>query len=278
MTLPTYTTPATDQLCKEIAKKSKGVCFLGFSRGKDSLAAWLQLKRYFKEVIPFHCASYPGLKHVKQTLDYYERVMGDPIIRLVGEEVPMSLARMMYQTLDDFEECEALETPDFSKLDIVEELRYTYNLPRAWCAFGINMNDSIDRRIYCQKVGGKNPQNLTFYPTYDWETKELRKAIRESGVKLSGEYKWTSRTLGGVPSATCNKVYMQHYPEDWERIQAIYPLALAKTLREKYLDTAFERRKAMGIVSDESAEDIEMEESAADAMPDVQGYDIEGED
>lgn len=267
LTLPTFKTEATDALCKEIAKKSKGVVFLGFSRGKDSLAAWLNLKRYFKKVIPFHCASYPGLKHVKDTLDYYEEAMETKILRLVGEELPLCLANMMYQTCDDLEELEELETPHFSKLDIVESLRYEFNLPKAWCAFGIAMSDSIDRRIYCQKTGGKNPQNKTFYPCFDWPRAEIVDAVRQSGLMLSGEYRWTSRTLGGVPSATCNKIYREHYPEDYERIRSMYPLTEAKTIRERMLDRAYERRRAEGIVADESMED---EDDGIDAMPEME--------
>ena len=249
----------THQLNLEIAKKSHGVCFLMFSRGKDSLAAWLNLKRYFTRIIPVHCASYPGLKHVKDALDYYERMMETKIIRLVGEELAMALPRAMYQTWDDIEELEELDTPDFSKLDIIEQLRHDFNLPRAWCAVGLSMNDSIDRRIYIQKTGGKNKSNLTWYPNADWPRAEIIRAVRESGVKLSGEYRWACRTLGGVPSATVNRILREHYPEDWDRVQAMYPLAWAKTLREKYLDLAWERRKADGIVEDETAEEVEVE-------------------
>ena len=72
MFLPTFNTDVTDALCKEIANKSKGVCFLGFSHGKDSVLAFLQLSRYFKRIIPFHCASVPHLKFVDAILDYYE--------------------------------------------------------------------------------------------------------------------------------------------------------------------------------------------------------------
>lgn len=269
--LPSFKTEETDSLCREIARKSGGVIFCGLSRGKDSLCAYLFLRRYFKKanIIPFHCASYPGLKHVKETLDYYESVLDTRILRLVGEELPMALPRMMYQTPDDIEELESLDTPNFSKLDILEYLRYEFNLPRAWCAFGIAASDSIDRRIYCNKIKGRNPSNMTFYPCWDWPRAEILKAVRESGVRLSGEYRWSSRTLGGIPSATCNRIYKEHYPEDWNRILAMYPLAEAKTLRELYLDRAFERRKALGIVPDETEADVAEEESAADMMPEM---------
>lgn len=274
LNLPTFSTPDTDELCRTIAKKSKGTVFLGFSRGKDSLCAYLQLLKYFKKdnIIPFHCASFPCLRHVKETLDYYERVLETRILRLAGPELHGCLIRGLYQTADELDELEELDQAEYSMLDRVEYLRYTFNYPRAWCAFGIMANDSIDRQIYCKKIEGRNPQNLTFYPCWDWPRAEVLKAVRDSGVKLSGEYRYAGRTLGGPPSATCNKIYKEHYPEDWNTILAMYPLAEAKTLRELYLDRAYERRKAMGIVQNETEEDIAAEEAAADAMPDIGVY------
>lgn len=196
------------------------------------------------------------MKHVEDTLKYYEDIMETHILRLVGEEVPMALARMMYQLPDDLESVSEMEVEDYSKLDILEYLRYMYNLPRAWCAFGIAASDSIDRRIYCKKTGGQNPQNLTFYPCWDWPRQEILGAVRKSGARLSGEYRWSNRTLGGVPSMTCNRIYEERYPEDWNRVLDLYPLARAKTIREMYLDRAWEERKAAGIVSsDDEADD-----------------------
>lgn len=269
--LPSFRTDATDELCKDIAKRSRGLCFLGFSRGKDSLCAWLQLKRYFKTVIPFHCASVPCLRHVKDTLDYYERAMETRILRLVGPELHECLAMGAYQTVDDLEELESLDKDTFSMLDLLEYLRYEFNYPKAWCAFGIQASDSIDRRIYCNRINGRNPQNLTFYPCWDWPRAEVIKAVRESGLMLSGEYRYVNRTMGGPPSATCNAIYKSHYPEDWERIQALFPLGEAKTLRELYLDRAFERRRAAGIVADDDELAAKAEEAVADEMPDISG-------
>lgn len=269
--LPTYKTEATDKLCLDIAKRSNNVVFCAFSRGKDSLCTYLQLRRFFKKdnIIPFHCASYPGLKHVKDTLDYYERTLETRILRLVGPELHSCLIRGLYQTTEDLVELEDLDKDEFSMLDMLEYLRYEFNLPRAWCAFGIMANDSIDRRIYCNKIQGKNPQNMTFYPCWDWPRAEVLRTIRESGLRLSGEYKYNNRTLGGPPSDSCNRIFREHYPEDWNRVLAMYPLAMAKTLREFYLDRAYEKRKAMGIVPDESQESADEEESAADEMPGI---------
>ncbi len=254
--LPSFKTDATDALCREIAKKSRGVCFLGFSRGKDSLCAWLSLKRYFKRIIPFHSASVPMLRFTEDALRHYEDMMETHILRMVSAEMRLALSRLQYQVPgDDFDEMLEIDDEKFTILDMVEGLRKAYNLPRAWCAFGISQSDSIDRRIYCQKVGGKNPQNLSFYPCYDWPRAEIVDAVRQSGIRLSSEYRFTNRTLVGIPSTTMNGILKKHYPEDWERFLAIYPLAEAKTLRERYLDRAYAERRALGVVADSEGAD-----------------------
>ena len=158
MFLPTFNTETTDALCKEIAKKSKGVCFLGFSHGKDSVLAFLQLKRYFKRIIPFHCASIPNMKFVNAILDYYEYEFQTKILRLMGEDLAISMKRLVYQEPKDADACfdEFGEVEDYNKLDILEYLRKQYNLPRAWCAVVISNNDSIYRVMYFRKKRGRN--------------------------------------------------------------------------------------------------------------------------
>lgn len=243
MNLPEFNTAATDALCKEIAKKSHGTIFLMLSGGKDSLCAWLQLQKYFPRIIPFHCASLPGYEYVDNYLDYLEYKFQTRILRLMGEDLKMALVRHVYQVAPW--ECDLIddsfEDKDFSKLDVLEYLRMKFNLPRAWCAVGISMNDSIDRLIYCRKTGGKNEANRTFYPCWDWPRAALLDAIYESGIEVAPEYKYTKRSMGGVPSATYNKVMMEHFPRDWERTKFWYPLAEVKNYREEMIDNNYQK-------------------------------------
>lgn len=242
MNLPLYSTEATDALCREIAQKSHGVCFAMVSRGKDSLCAWLQLRRYFKRIVPFHCATVPGYRFADEYLDYLEAAFGTKILRMMGEDLKMALARHVYQTSPW--ECDEIDeafpsVEDYTKLDVLDYLRMKFNLPRAWCAVGISQNDSIDRLIYCRKNGGKNPSNRTFYPCYDWPRDEMLNAIWQAEVLVAPEYKYTKRSMGGVPSATYNKVMMEHFPQDWETTRKWYPLAEVKNIREEMIDANY---------------------------------------
>ena len=90
---PTAEHEASAALCAEIAKRSHGVCFLGFSGGKDGLCAWLNLRRYFKRIIPFHCCGFPGMRFRERALEYYEFEFQTRILRLLGEETSTILER-----------------------------------------------------------------------------------------------------------------------------------------------------------------------------------------
>ena len=259
MTLPIYTTEATDSLCREVAKKSHGTIFCMLSRGKDSLVAYMNCLKYFTRVIPFHCASIPGYSYVGEYLDYLESVFNTRILRMMGEDLKMALVRYVYQETPW--ECDRIDETfpdrDYSKLDILEYLRMKFNLPRAWCAVGIGKNDSIDRLIYCRKTGGKNPSNRTFYPCWDWPREELLNAIWESGLDVAPEYKYSKRSLGGVPGAAYNKILMEHFPQDWELTKKWYPLAEVKNVREDMIGANYplwmeqEARKRGGRVDEQ---------------------------
>ena len=241
LNLPRFSTPATDALCAEIAKKSHGTVFCMLSRGKDSLCAYLQLRRFFKRIVAFHCATIPDYQFANEYLDYLEGAFGTRILRMMGEDLKMALVRHIYQ--DSPWECDVIDSvfpdEDYTKLDVLDYLRMKFNLPRAWCAVGISQNDSIDRLIYCRKNGGKNPKNRTFYPCFDWPREEMLNAIWEAGLYVSPEYKYTKRSMGGIPSATYNKVMMEHFPRDWELTKKWYPLAEVKNYREEMIDANY---------------------------------------
>ena len=249
--LPTFSTKASDELCRAIAKKSKGVCFLGFSRGKDSLCAWLNLRKYFSRIIPFHCATLPGLKFAEKALRYYEDAFDCHILRMMDASLSSDLLQGIYQLREDGPFIASLGIRHgwhrFDKLELVEFLRCTYNLPRAWCAFGIQASDSIDRRIYCSKYEGRNDSNKTFYPCWDWPHGKVIETVRGSGLKLSSEYLYSSRTIEGTPSATYTEILREHFPEDYAILRDFYPLCEAKVFRERLNDQVaeeFKRKRA----------------------------------
>ena len=56
---------SSDELCEKMAKECD-TCLLAFSLGKDSVASWLQCRKYFKHVIPFYKYNIPNLEFVEE--------------------------------------------------------------------------------------------------------------------------------------------------------------------------------------------------------------------
>lgn len=75
----TYTSSA--ELCEKMSAECD-TAILAFSTGKDSLAAWLQMRKYFKRIVPYYCYCVPGISFVEDSLRYYEDFFGCHIYRL----------------------------------------------------------------------------------------------------------------------------------------------------------------------------------------------------
>jgi hypothetical protein len=62
--------PPSEQLLTELAAEGNPV-LLGFSRGKDSLAAWLAMREHGIDVVPYHLYSIPGLRFVDDSIAFF---------------------------------------------------------------------------------------------------------------------------------------------------------------------------------------------------------------
>lgn len=86
----------SDELCEYIRAQSETI-LLSFSRGKDSLAAYVQLRRHGFRIVPVHYYLVPGLSFIRESLDYYERVFGCHIYDLPNPSLYRMLDELIYQ-------------------------------------------------------------------------------------------------------------------------------------------------------------------------------------
>jgi len=232
---PLEGTAETRQLCQEISEASGGICFFGFSRGKDSIAAWLFLRRFFKRIIPFHCASVPHLRFVDESLAYYERVFETPILRLMDGQVLGAVDDLVWQPPGSEPIIDELELWHYDMHDVVDLLRQRFQLPNAWCAYAISMFDSIYRRCFVGRCGGRFPRRKSFYPCYNWRREQVIEAVKASGIKLPVDYRMGNRSFSGRPT------YHRHlgkieemFPDDYARIEAMFPMIKAEYVRQVF--------------------------------------------
>ena len=219
-----YTT--SDELCQQMAQECD-TCLLAFSLGKDSIASWVQLRKYFKHVIPFYKYLVPDLEFVEENLQYYEDFFGTHIYRMPHPAFYKMINGGVMQTPERWALIDAnrpfypKEYNDQSPPDI---LRYLLGLPEnVYTAVGLRVSDSPMRRMNVKVHGSVIHSKQSFYPIYDWLKARLVNELKTAGVKLSSDYKLWNNSFDGITYKYLREI-RRVYPRDWQKILDYFPL------------------------------------------------------
>ena len=232
----------SNALCAQIAKETGGVCLLSFSRGKDALAAWLNLSRFFHRIIPFTCAAFPRVKFADDYLAYLERIFGTHILRIQDSGLYDSLDHLDYQYPHDEAEIDGLEMPFYDVQVIADVIRNAFGLPNAWTAYGLNASDSVDRMTIVRACHGRREGNRSFYPNFDWTHSQIMDALKTANIKLSDEYHIASRSFAGGLMPNNLLSIAKRAPKLMKQIRFYYPLIDASLMRCEWRNEKWERK------------------------------------
>ena len=226
--------PESDELCRTIARESGGVCLLSFSRGKDAIAAWLNLSRFFPRIIPFTCAAIPHVPFADEYLAYVERIFGTHVIRLLDGGLYSMVNALRFQWPHDEEWINGMSWPEYDAQDIASTIRSHLGLPRAWTAYGLNASDSIDRMITVRQCHGRYDGTRSFYPNFDWTHSQIMETLRQSNIRLSNEYHIAARSFAGAPMPHTLMAIKRRAPRLFSRLEHYYPLLKASVCRTEW--------------------------------------------
>jgi hypothetical protein len=256
---------SSDDLCAYMHATFGEPVILHFSMGKDSLSTWLQLRRWWKQIIPVYNYLIPGLGFVDKGLAYYEDFFQTKILQYPRDNFMWYLEDVMWQpphrveTLWDY--VPLPREGDYDAYTIEEDIRRRFNCWQAWTAQGMRNADSLTRRTAFKIAGPIRPQYRCFFPIYDWNYERMSRTIREAGVKLTVDYSMFNRSFD-TPRARFLGQIKKHFPEDYERIRFWLPLIDAELLRRKYAaQAATPEEDVDGEVRDLGEEDDEPGES-----------------
>lgn len=214
----------SDELCAQMAEKHNGICLLRFSCGKDAIAAYIQLRRFFKEIIPVYHYLHPDLNFINKSLAYYEGIMGRHIIRVPNSKLYESLNAGTLQTKKSWAFIKKMKLPNFDNDDVNGYIRDDLGLDEnIMTAIGVRQSDSLNRWRSINKYGAINEKRKTFYPVYDWNIERLKNEIRESGIKLPVDYKIWGKSFDGLDYRFI-KPLKDHFPDDYEKLKEFFPL------------------------------------------------------
>jgi hypothetical protein len=214
----------SDQLCEQISSEYDGTCLLHYSCGKDSIASWLQLRRYFKKIVPIYYHATPGLSFVEDYLKYSEDFFKTKIIRLPNPSFLKQLGTGVFQTPESWKIIKQSKLFYYTHENYKDFVKEDYKInDNVLCAVGVRSADSLVRGFVIKKYGAVNLKKKNFYPIFDWNIEKLIKELKESKIKLPDDYKMFGRSLDGIDYRFV-KTIKEQKPEDFEKIKTFFPL------------------------------------------------------
>jgi hypothetical protein len=204
---------------------------LSFSRGKDSIGSWIELKRHFKTIIPVFLYLVPELEFEEESLKYYEDVLKTRIIRVPHPSIYRWLKNFVFQAPGRLEIIEKLRIPNITYDHVFKFVKHDFGIPEnTYVATGVRACDSINRRGSIKLYGPINLKRKTFFPVFDWNSERLYNEIEASGIKLPIDYKLFGRTFDGMDYRFIKPI-KDNMPDDYQKIIDWFPLAELEILR-----------------------------------------------
>jgi len=214
----------SDELCELMAKRTNGVTLLRFSCGKDAIASYIQLKRYFHTIIPIYHYMHPDLDFVNESLEYYEGIIGRHIIRVPNKMLYKHLKTGLFQTKDSWQKIKEFKLPNFDNDEMNDWIKDDLKIDKqVFTGLGVRAADSLIRNRSVKIHGAVNEKRKTFFPVYDWKMERLIKEIQDSGIKLPIDYKIWGKSFDGLDYRFI-KPLKDHFPNDYEKLKQYFPL------------------------------------------------------
>ena len=220
---------SSENLCEFISYKYHGECLLGFSRGKDSIASFFQLKKYFKKITPVYFYALPDLQIEQDSIKYFEDYFQTKIIQYPHPGTYKQINAYLYQLPINKSIIDRIDLPNPTYEDFYEWTREELNMPKDLpVAIGVRKNDSPIRRMAINRYGSYLPNKNKFYPVYDWNITKLREEIKD--VELPIDYKIFGKSLDGIDYRFI-KPLKEYFPQDFEKVKEYFPLIELELLK-----------------------------------------------
>ena len=208
---------------------------LSFSGGKDAVAMWLRVRGKFPRIVPIYFYALPGLSFVERALTYYEDYFGERIVRLPQPGLYQTLEVGTFQSPAQRLVTARCGIESFTRADAMRAALEDRGIDAdsSWTLVGIRAADSLQRRQAMLTTGGVNARRRIAYPVWDWRKDDLLRVFRESGVQLAPDYRVWGQTFDGIDERFMGGL-REHYPEDHERVRALYGAVDADRARWRF--------------------------------------------
>ncbi|WP_440899748.1 hypothetical protein [Actinosynnema sp.] len=224
--------PSSPELLAELREEGNPV-LLGFSRGKDSLAAWLSLRDAGVEVVPYFLYHVPGMSFVDESLADFENFFGVRIHRYPHPALFRWLNTFTFQAPQRLAVIDAVDLPEPSYEEMADMIRADLGLPNAWNCDGVRASDSPNRRMAMTTYGPKREATRKLSIVWDWRVAHVREVIAHHGATLPVDYEWFGRSWDGLDLRFVAPL-AEHRPEDYALILEWFPMAALEVFRARH--------------------------------------------
>jgi hypothetical protein len=216
---------------QRMSDKTGGTCLLAFSTGKDAIASWVELRKYFHTIVPVYYYMIPKLSFIEKTLSYYEDFFQTTVIRLPNPNLYRMLNAGTFQTMTSWKTIHSFQFPKVLREQLCEYVKEDFGIDKgAYTAIGNRMYDNMMRYRAITKYGPVNDKIKTFFPIYDYKIADVVKSIKEAGVKLPVDYRIWGKTFDGLDYRFIRPV-RDLYPDDYEKIRELFPFIDLEIMR-----------------------------------------------
>lgn len=224
------TGPALYEKCREMGGDT---LVLAFSRGKDSICMWLELREYFT-IIPYYCYVVPGgLSFERDSLEYYEEFFGQHIARFVHPIFWKNMNDFVFQPPERVRMIRTLNYPNYTQAMLAQIVGGRRGLTDHYTAFGYRAADDMRRRTLVLREGPLGDTSFRyFWPIWDWNKERVAARIQGADVALSADYAFWGRTNTAL-DYEYSSVLRDSFPDDWATLCFWYPLLDAEMFRHE---------------------------------------------
>lgn len=228
--------PHDEALWEKILEASPRI-FLAFSCGKDSIAAWLALRKWggIKDcnIIPYYMFLVPNLSFINNSLDYFEQFFQTKIKRIPHPSLYRMINNLVFQPPENcsiIERC-CFTEPSFD--DILARMSREMGFSEQPIAVnGVRCCDSIYRRLSIERHGPLHGKKCS--AIWNWNKAKTMGIIKDFKCKLPVDYDsdMFGRSFDGIDYRFLEPV-RRRFPDDYQKILDLFPMADLELFRRE---------------------------------------------
>jgi len=201
---------------------------VGFSGGKDSVVTLDLCVKHFARVEAYFLYYVPGLSFQERMLQWAERRYGITIYRLPHFEMAEFLKCGAFRPVD-------LDVPTLSVADFYAHLRAHFGIH--WIAAGERIADSIWRRAMIKHSGTIDRKRGRIYPVAHFTRAHIFAYLKAHRLPISEESRVLGFSFRSLQAEDMIKI-RQHYPDDFAKIKAMFPLVEAGIKHREWYESS----------------------------------------